>query len=412
MLGPKVLIIGIQPTELAARFAIEISKVGCRIAAVYPVGHFLQKTAVVEQKYILSPLAPLECIENAIQGWLPQFLICGDDLAVRALHLIYQRACSDLSRKRVGIADVIEASLGSHLYFSSTEKSALMQYAPTIGIRCPATKMIADTTDLRNTLKQIQYPIVFKLDGTSAGTGVRVARDEQQAWVAYFELKKQSQRWFTPPLGFGWIGLTGLKRLAIQEFVDGVSANRAIFCWKGEVVVGVSAEVIESSYETGPSTVVRIIDHPQLATVTDRLAESLQLSGFCGFDFIIDSSGEALLIEINSRITPTAHLFTDEDLLAAMAAKLTAAVVRPRTKVTKSVIALFPHEWMRDPDSEYLRLAYHDVPWNDPAFINACFEMRRGKKNMQRLKELLVQARSCAPFRSADAKQRARVRTH
>lgn len=32
-------------------------------------------------------------------------------------------------------------------------------------------------------------------------------------------------------------------------------------------------------------------------------------------------------------------------------------------------VAHFPNEWRRDPQSPYLREAYHDVPWDDPPLL-------------------------------------------
>ena len=37
-------------------------------------------------------------------------------------------------------------------------------------------------------------------------------------------------------------------------------------------------------------------------------------------------------------------------------------------------IALFPREWLRDPASPWLKTAFHDVPWDDPATVRSCIE--------------------------------------
>ncbi len=75
---------------------------------------------------------------------------------------------------------------------------------------------------------------------------------------------------------------------------------------------------------------------------------------------------------MNARATPTMHLALADDLPAALlaAARLPA---RPRPPVTeKTDIALFPREWLRDPESPWLQNAFHDVPWDDPDLIRAC----------------------------------------
>jgi hypothetical protein len=40
-------------------------------------------------------------------------------------------------------------------------------------------------------------------------------------------------------------------------------------------------------------------------------------------------------------------------------------------------IALFPQEWARDPKSEFLQSAYHDVPWEESELIRSC--VRKGR---------------------------------
>jgi hypothetical protein len=36
------------------------------------------------------------------------------------------------------------------------------------------------------------------------------------------------------------------------------------------------------------------------------------------------------------------------------------------------VLALFPQEWRRNPDSAWLHSAHLDVPWEDPEVLRAC----------------------------------------
>jgi hypothetical protein len=38
---------------------------------------------------------------------------------------------------------------------------------------------------------------------------------------------------------------------------------------------------------------------------------------------------------------------------------------------THELVAMFPNEWRRDPDSPFLSSALHDVPWDDPGVLGA-----------------------------------------
>jgi hypothetical protein len=97
------------------------------------------------------------------------------------------------------------------------------------------------------------------------------------------------------------------------------------------------------------------------------------LSGFCGFDFIIeDSTRAAYLIEMNARATPLCHLAvgSGECLATAMSARLL-GLSPPRTvpATGNDIVAYFPQAWLQEPDSELLYHAYHDVPWDEPGLV-------------------------------------------
>ena len=92
------------------------------------------------------------------------------------------------------------------------------------------------------------------------------------------------------------------------------------------------------------------------------------------------STGHAYLIEVNPRSTQVGHLSlgAGHDLPAALYAALSGKAVPTSPKVTeKDTVALFPQEWIRDPESPFLRSAYHDVPWEEPELIQDCVSNRR-----------------------------------
>ncbi|MGA7475394.1 MAG: hypothetical protein WBW60_21860, partial [Candidatus Sulfotelmatobacter sp.] len=102
----------------------------------------------------------------------------------------------------------------------------------------------------------------------------------------------------------------------------------------------------------------------------------LGLSGLYGFDFMLEvDTGNAYIIEINPRATQVGHLSLGpgHDLPEALYAALSGKAVQPAEKVTeKDTIALFPQEWIRDPESAFLQSGYHDVPWEEPEFVRDC----------------------------------------
>ena len=97
-----------------------------------------------------------------------------------------------------------------------------------------------------------------------------------------------------------------------------------------------------------------------MSAAAEKMVRRLKLSGLHGFDFMLEAStGNARLIEINPRATQVGHLTLGpgRDLPAALYAALSGEDLHPAPKVTENdIIALFPQEWMRDPDSAFLAI--------------------------------------------------------
>jgi predicted ATP-grasp superfamily ATP-dependent carboligase len=166
-----------------------------------------------------------------------------------------------------------------------------------------------------------------------------------------------------------------------QTFVQGRDATSLIACWKGEVLAALHFEVVQKQYSGGPASVMRVISHPDMCSAAERICRRLELSGFCGFDFVLeDQTGHAHLIEMNSRPTQVGHLTLGpgRDLVAALCAASTGRALQESATITdKNTIALFPQEWVRNPQSPYLETAYHDIPWQEPALVRACVRSSR-----------------------------------
>jgi predicted ATP-grasp superfamily ATP-dependent carboligase len=170
--------------------------------------------------------------------------------------------------------------------------------------------------------------------------------------------------------------------VSAQAFVEGHEATSTIACWKGTVLAGLHFEVLRKGHAAGHATVVRLIENAEMVAATETVVRRMGLSGLCGFDFMLEANtGNAYLIEVNPRATQVGHLALGEgrDLPAALYGAVTGQAIRVAPAVTANrTIALFPHEWARDPQSEFLRTGYHDVPWDTPELVHAC--IRRSRK--------------------------------
>jgi hypothetical protein len=395
MKQPTVLITTTLRWVPTARLAMALNNAGCTVDAVCPAGHPLEKTRALRKKLPYRALMPTASVFDAIAASKPDLVIPGDDLAVDHLHALY---CRELRRGHAGqaICTLIERSLGAAESFSVLhERTRFIELAQKANVRAPKTAVISNLDELRKWLATTGLPVVLKANGTSGGEGVRVAHTMREAEAAFRTLQ-------APPLF-----LRAVKRAMVnddttllrpsmlrhtsvvnaQEYVAGREATSAVACWKGEVLGSLHFEVVNKRDAAGPSSVVRLVNHPEMAFAAETMVRELNLSGLHGFDFMLENGTKhAHLIEINPRATQVGHLTLGmgHDLPAALYAALVGESVRPAPKLTdKDTIALFPQEWMRDPASPFLQSGYHDVPWDEPELIRACARKKHKKGDME-----------------------------
>ncbi len=109
------------------------------------------------------------------------------------------------------------------------------------------------------------------------------------------------------------------------------------------------------------------------------------MSGFFAIEYIMqNSTGEAYLIEINRRATSgiTLGAMVGVDLCQAMHAAVNGNPSSVRGDVEpgeEQLIAHFPEEWFRDPNSRCLREYRIDAPWDDPEVLAAALALRHAE---------------------------------
>lgn len=381
--APKVLIVTTVHWPATTRLGLALARSGCRVAAVAPARHALRRLDAVAASFTCWPHFGLDMtVAQAIDRWSPDFVVPADDRALSSLHRLHARAILERGRNAARRRAVIETSLGDPRGFDlAARKSAFVAMAAAEGLRVPQTTVVRDLADLRRRLATAAFPQVLKVDGSWGGQGVRIVRTREEAEDAFLDFaappplrriaKQIAQHWNFTPLGDRLCGRA--PTVTLQDYVDGRPANRAVACWNGEILAGLSVEVVRTSGATGPASVVRVVEHPELDDITRRMVRRLGLSGFCGLDVILDDAGRAHVIELNARPTQLCHLALDEtsDMTGALYAKLARAAQRRMIAVKHDVITLFPQELWHDPQSKFLFQAHHDVPWDEPRLIAA-----------------------------------------
>lgn len=382
-----------------ARLGMAMANAGWSVHALCPSGHPLSTTSAAQCIYTFRGLAAVSSVKAAIEKSQPTILIPCDDTAVNHVYKLYRREAQQGGIEGA-VCALIERSLGNPAAFPVIEsRTAFANLASEEGIRTPDTETLCDVNQLMTWTERVGFPAVIKADGTSGGDGVRVVSNMDEAERAFRKLQ-------APPLlaralkraivdrdtTLVWPSLLRKSfNVSGQSFVRGREATTTLACWKGSVLASLHFEVVSKSNATGPSTVLRLIDNPEMALAAEKIVRRLGLSGLIGFDFMLeDATGNAYLIEINPRSTQVGHLSLGpgRNLPVALWRAVTGLPTQDPPAVTeKDTIALFPFEWLKNPKSPFLFSGYHDVPWDESEFIRACLGTRRKQDDLYSLRK-------------------------
>lgn len=380
--SPRILLCATLRWPIAARLAMAFAGLGCRVDATCPRGHPVTHALTAHRIHPYSVLRPLASLHAAIEAAAPDLVIPCDDSAAVHLGELHRGAQGSAALKAL-----LRASLGDPGACAlATARGRFMSLAAAEGLRVPHTEAIADTGALLAALSRRALPAVVKIDSTWGGLGVAIVHSREEALRAFERMASRPSlpaavvrmlldRDASPLL----VALKAAQRsVTLQDFIPGTPANRAVACWHGRVLAGTSVAALRTQDRTGPATVVRVIDHAEMADAASRLVGRLGLSGLWGLDFVLEAStGAAHLIEMNPRATPICHLAlgAGRDLPAALVAHWRGdAPAAPAGAIGHDVIAMFPGEWQRDPASRHLRDDYHDIPWDEPGLVRDCMD--------------------------------------
>ena len=404
----KILLTDTSRWSIGARLAIAFAKTGCQVSAVCPANrHPLQYASVVRKIFPYSAFRPLESLRAAIAESQPDLIVPCDERGLRHLHELFQWA-SRQSGSQTAVADLIVRSLGSPESFPVvTSRYSLLAMAQEEGIRVPDTRSITGDADLKAWEGQQKLPWVLKADCTYGGLGVEIVRTFERAVQSLSQLNSlykftrvlkrlvfnRDPFWIRP----WW--LRARPTIIAQAYVEGRPANCAVVCWEGKVLAGIGVEVISSAGQTGPATVVRVVNNCEMMEAATRIARRLSLSGFFGLDFMIaDGTHAAYLIEMNPRCTTLCHLQLGKgrDMVGALWAQLSGQPTPKTPPVTENaLIAYFPQAWTSK--EQLLESSFQDIPKDEPELVDQLLRPWPNRTILYRLGNALTAPRTQKP---------------
>ncbi len=391
--APRVLLATTAKWLSSARLVSVFAAMGAAVEVVCPPDHPMRRLACCQKTYNLSTTRPIASLERAITESRPDLIVSCDEPALDHLCKLHHSATPAIQR-------LIENSIGDlRAIDTALARSALIELAIAEGIPTPRSVSIRSQQQLEEQAARLGLPFVLKADTSAGGQGVRIVHRIDEAGILWERLRgpvtlPQTINRLLRDRDLNHVLHHFDAKTSVvmaQEFIEGREANLAAACWKGELLAANVFEVVHTWCVRGPSSVLRVVESRAMLEAARTLVRRVNYSGLCGFDFIFSPDGTPLLLEMNARPTQVAHLALGEgrDLVAAYLSAATGRPFKQRPAATDNpLIALFPQELQRDPESPMLAKAYHDVP-NEPALVRFGLKARPVRGNRRAYQTLL-----------------------
>jgi len=371
---PRALILSLRNWLGASRLPKAFERAGWEVSTLSFPSLLLDRCRQTSAQFFLpdrgSEEELLAATRRALIAIRPAIVVPGDEAATELLQAVAataQRELPDSDPLLVMLRDSL-GDFSKHALLR--DRRALAGLATQLGVRSPAHAVIRSRDDAGAFAEKHGLPVVLKAEESFAGLGVSICRDDAALDTAIQRMATSKPHALS-------------EGVLVQSFVPGKTAMRAVIAWRGRVLSGLSAIKVETHpAATGPSSVVEFIQHAEMMTTVQAMVAALGFSGFASLDFILDAAGAAHLLELNARPTPICHLgdYLGQDLCVSLREALTGNIhADSDPEGLPKKVALFPQEWVRDPNSAHLKDAFHDVPWEDPDLVEALVILARGQ---------------------------------
>jgi len=362
-----------------ARMSRSLAMAGFEVSLLAPRGSLAEKSRFAKKIGQLPENATAEqwihAFAATVQATAPALVLPCDDTSFRLMQMLVYAPPRNLQpalQRRLAL--LVTASLGAPAYFrTSVDKTLLCPAAEALGVRVPAHVVVEDPHEAEAFAAEHGYPVVVKRGHSTAGEGVAICSDAMELAQAFVVLRLPDPTGLSEAYG---------RRLLVQAHVPGRIQYYAGVAWKGALVSGMGVEKV-AGVPKGPSTVSRYFRSDALRDFSARLAQGFGMTGIFAPEFAIhERTGEPYLLELNRRMTHGTHrgAAMNVDAGAALFSALSGAPTTTRADLDEGEEHLcvhFPSEWLRDPESPWLRDHPVDVPWDEPELIEAMLALRR-----------------------------------
>jgi predicted ATP-grasp superfamily ATP-dependent carboligase len=390
-LPQRILLFALNNWLGAARLPAALHRAGFEVVVLCPGGSFMSMTRFVNRRLEMRGRVEANAISKTIWQEVAEqgttAIVPVDTRAVEFMHAFAAAVQQGTFAQTPGV-DKFQAALERSLppvehLEAAREGAAGHAAAVELGIPALPQARVTSVDEAITFAGEHGYPLVLKSGGggaggaaalaTPAGEEIAICTDEAELRAAHEKLTMPLSHPPPPP-----------KPLVIEVFVDGPQLSHVFVARGGRILAGLTRLKVKSYPNPhGPSSVVRVVDVPKVADHAARFAERVRYNGFGSLQCVVDPASKSpQFVEFNCRPVPMHHLGEEAvgiDWCKAWHAELDGQ--SPPTfagPIFKRQVALFPQEWMRDPQSKYLTTnALHDVPWDDPGLLKGYVELRK-----------------------------------
>jgi hypothetical protein len=401
---PKVLLIALSDWFGPARLPHALRDAGFDVGVMASPEGMLAQSSYIDYRFDLSvPLIRLGVIEpffRSILEFAPRLVVPCDEAAV---HLLQNIAVSFEGLHGPGgqlrvlvpppVRELLLRSLGGEgrTFAMRTSRPASRRAAELLGIASPPSVPVPYLQIAETFAAEHGWPVVLTREGDTEGERVRICADKDELRTAYSELTVERDS----PHGLVnmarralWSGLTGFHlvgdltrpaqqepTLAVEAFIAGRPASYTAVAAEGRIIGGF-ASVAEQSLPrpSVAASVVRLVEDPLILDAGRKMIGRMTVTGFCGVDFVRDeAAGKLWFLKFNPRPTPLSHLgpLAGTDLCARLLASLHNEILPRQQRTKQTTVALFPQDWMRDPEAADRHAEHLDLPQDDERLLAA-----------------------------------------
>ncbi|HVT12268.1 MAG TPA: ATP-grasp domain-containing protein [Fimbriimonadaceae bacterium] len=353
---PRLLVLALENWLGAARLPRALKCAGFEISLLCYPNTLISLTKYADDRDVCLPNDPAEIVLKRMLALLDahpaRMIVPADDRALRYLcHLL---EVAPIARFPKALVDLVRASLPDPAAFKyGVDKEAATELMTGLGFRAPRRSMIWSMHELKSFIEEVGFPVVVKpLEGT-AGQGVQILRDAAGLAAATIT---ENERWMA------------------QQYIRGKAAGAASVALDGKCLATLAFEkTITYPGETGPTSVATRLDTEEIHRGSAAFAEATNYNGFYSPGFVIEeATGLPYFLEVNSRaipiVPPSGKMGLD--LCGALYAGVVGAPPPTQDLSAPRVMAFYPQELHRDPNSPYRDLIL-DEPFDDPLIHKA-----------------------------------------